>query len=101
MITITLTQEELKECLQAVQGESELVLEMPKDDYNIHVSIKDELILVGFIPQDGELVLFNIIDKEGKLLFGEDVIFMFILGDVIKAGTKNGEIIEIDNIISK
>ena len=101
MKNITLTEEELKEFLQAMQGKSELVLQMTKDNYIINVIIKDEMILVNFSPKDGELVFFNIITKEGKLLFDEEVIFIFILGDVIKAGRKNGEVIEIDNIISK
>lgn len=101
MKEITLTQEELNECLQAVQESKELVMQMPKDDYILNVIIKDEMILVNFMPKDGELVLFNIITKEGKLLFDEEVVFIFILKDVIKAGTKNGEIISIDNIISK
>ena len=101
MITITLTQEELNEYLQAMQENRELVLQMTKDDYIFNVIVKDEMILVNFTPKDGELVLFNILMKEGKLLFDEDVIFIFILSDVIKAGRKNGEVIEIDNIISK
>ena len=108
MITITLTQEELNECLQALQehremNDNELVsVQLPKDDYIFNVTTKDgELILFNIAPKDGELVLFNIITKEGKLLFDEEVIFIFILGDVIKAGRKNGELIEIDNIISK
>lgn len=101
MITITLTQEELNECLQAVQESKELVMQMPKDDYILNVIIKDEMILVNFSLKDGELVLFNIITQEGKLLFDEEVVFIFILKDVIKAGTKNGEVISIDNIVSK
>ena len=99
MKNITLTEEELKEFLQAMQ-EKELVMQMPKDDYILNVSIKDEMILVNFSPKDEELVFFNI-TKEGKLLFDEEVVFILILKDVIKAGTKNGEIISIDNIISK
>ena len=96
MITITLTEEELNECLQAVQenreiNDNELVnVQLHKDDYILNITTKD-----------GELVLFNIATKEGKLLFDEEVIFIFILNDVIKAGRKNGEVIEIDNIISK
>ena len=101
MKNITLTQEELNECLQAMQEHKELVMKMPKDDYILNVIIKDEMILVNFSPKDGELVFFNIITQEGKLLFDEEVVFIFILKDVIKAGRKNGEIIEIDNIISK
>lgn len=102
MITITLTEEELKEFLQAMQ-EKELVMQMPKDDYILNVIIKDGMILVNFSPKDGELVLFNIITKEGKLLFDEEVVFIFILREsgVIKAGRKNGEVISIDNIICK
>ena len=101
MKNITLTEEELKEFLQAMQEHKELVMQMPKDDYILNVIIKDEMILVNFSPKDGELVLFNILMKEGKLLFDEEVVFIFILKDVIKAGTKNGEVISIDNIISK
>ena len=108
MITITLTEEELNECLQAVQdnremNDNELVsVQMTKDDYILNISTKDgELVLFNIAPKDGELVLFNITTKEGKLLFDEEVIFMFIFNDVIKAGRKNGELIEIDNIISK
>ena len=101
MKNITLTEEELKEFLQAMQEHKELVMQTPKDDYILNVIIKDEMILVNFTPKDGELVFFNIITKEGKLLFDEGVIFIFILSGVIKAGTKNGEVIEIDNIISK
>ena len=110
MITITLTEEELNECLQAVQdnqdnremNDNELVsVQLPKDDYIFNITTKDgELVLFNIAPKDGELVLFNI-DKEGKLLFDEEVIFIFIFNDVIKAGRKNGEVIEIDNIISK
>ena len=100
MKNITLTEEELNEYLQAMQEHKELVMQMP-NDYIIQISIKDELILVSFITKDGELVLFNIMTKEGKLLFDEEVIFMTIAKDVIKAGGKNGEMIEIDNIISK
>ena len=104
MKEITLTHEELNECLQAMQAmqdKSEFSMQQMKDSYTLNVIVKDELILVGFNPQDGELVLFNIIDKEGELLFDEDVIFIFIIGDIIKAGRKNGEVISIDNIISK
>ena len=111
MITITLTEEELNECLQAVQdnqdnremNDNELVnVQLPKDDYLLNISTKDgELVLLNVAPKDGELVLFNIATKEGKLLFDEEVIFIFIFNDVIKAGRKNGEVIEIDNIISK
>ena len=108
MITITLTEEELNECLQAVQenreiNDNELVsVQLPKDDYILNITTKDgELVLLNIAPKDGELVLFNITTKEGKLLFDEEVIFIFILGGVIKAGRKNGEVIEIDNIISK
>lgn len=101
MKNITLTKEELNEYLQAMQEHRELVMQMTKDDYIFNVIVKDEMILVNFSPKDGELVFFNIITQEGKLLFDEDVVFIFILSDVIKAGRKNGEIIEIDNIISK
>ena len=108
MKTITLTEEELNECLQAVQdnremNDNELVsVQLPKDDYIFNITTKDgELVLLNIAPKDGELVLFNITTKEGKLLFDEEVIFMFIFGDVIKAGRKNGEVIEINNIISK
>ena len=108
MKTITLTEEELNECLQAVQenremNDNELVsVQLPKDDYILNIVTKDgELVLLNIAPKDGELVLFNITTKEGKLLFDEEVIFMFIFNDVIKAGRKNGELIEIDNIISK
>ena len=109
MITITLTEEELNECLQAVQdnqdnremNDNELVsVQLPKDDFIVNIITKDgELVLLNIAPKDGELVLFNIY-KDGKLLFDEEVIFMFILGDVIKAGRKNGEIIEINNILA-
>ena len=101
MKNITLTEEELKEFLQAMQEHKELVMKMPKDDYILNIILKEGKLLLGFTPKDNELVLFNIMTKEGKLLFDEEVIFILILSDVIKAGTKNGEIIEIDNIISK
>lgn len=107
MRNITLTEEELKECLQAMQQEqamqakSEFSMQQMKDSYTLNIIAKDEMILVGFSPKDGELVFFNIITQEGKLLFDEDVIFIIILSDVIKAGTKNGEVISIDNIICK
>ena len=110
MKTITLTEEELNECLQSVQdnremNDNELVsMQLPKDDYILNITTKDgELALLNIAPKDGELVLFNITTKEGKLLFDEEVIFIFILREsgVIKAGRKNGEVIEIDNIISK
>ena len=100
MKNITLTEEELKEFLQAMQEHKELVMKMPKDDYILNVIIKDEMILVSFSLKDGEFILFNIITKEGKLLFDEDVVFIFILSDVIKAGRKNGEVIEINNILA-
>ena len=105
MKTITLTEEELNECLQAVQdrkmNDNEIVsVQLPKDDYILNITTKDgELVLLNIAPKDGELVLFNIITK-GKLLFDEEVIFIFILGDVIKAGRKNGEVIEINNILA-
>lgn len=103
MKTITLTEEELNEFLQAVQESKELVsMQLPKDDYIFNITTKDEeLVLFNIAPKDGELVLFNIITKEGKLLFDEEVVFIFILKDVIKAGTKNGEVISIDKIICK
>ena len=107
MITITLTEEELNECLQVQDNremnDNELVsVQLPKDDYILNIITKNgELVLLNIAPKDGELILFNIITKEGKLLFSEEVIFIFILNDVIKAGRKNGEVIEIDNIISK
>ena len=107
MITITLTEEELKECLQSVQddreiNDNELVsVQLHKDDYILNITTKDgELVLLSIAPKDRELVLFNIITKDGKLLFDEEVIFIFILGDVIKAGRKNGEVIEINNILA-
>ena len=98
MKSITLTEEELNECLQSMQehremNDNEIVsVLLPKDDY-----------ILNIVTKDGELILFNITTKEGKLLFDEEVIFMFILREsgVIKAGRKNGEVIEIDNIISK
>ena len=96
MKSITLTEEELNECLQSMQehremNDNEIVsVLLPKDDY-----------ILNIVTKDGELILFNITTKEGKLLFDEEVIFMFIFNDVIKAGRKNGELIEIDNIISK
>ena len=101
MKNITLTKEELNEYLQAMQEHRELVMQMTKDDYIFNVIIKDGELLLGCNLKDGELVLFNIITKEGKLLFDEGVIFAYIVSDVIKAGRKNGEIIEIDNIINK
>ena len=109
MTTITLTEEELNECLQAVQdnremNDNELVsVQLPKDDYTLNITTKDgELVLLNIAPKDGELILFNIITKDGELLFGEEVIFIFILREsgVIKAGRKNGEVIEIDNILA-
>ena len=107
MKNITLTQEELTECLQAVQdnraiNDNEIVsMQLHKDDYILNITTKDgELILLNIAPKDGELVLFNIITKDGELLFDEEVIFIFIFGDVIKAGRKNGEIIEINNILA-
>ena len=107
MKTITLTEEELNECLQAVQDNREMNdnefvnVQLPKDDYILNIATKDrELVLLNIAPKDGELVLLNIITKEGKLLFDEEVIFIFILGDVIKAGRKNGEVIEINNILA-
>ena len=106
MKKITLTTEELNELLQAMQAmqdKSEFSMQQMKDSYTLNIIVKDGLILVGFNPQDGELVLFNIVNKEGKLLFVEEVIFIFINREssIIKAGTKSGKIIEIDNIISK
>ena len=101
MKNITLTEEELKELVSAIQGKSEFVLEMAKDDYIVNVSIKNELIVIIFIPKDNELVVFNIITKDGEMLFDEEVIFMVLEKDLIKAGIKNGEVISIDNIISK
>ena len=109
MKTITLTEEELNECLQ-VQENREIThvhdefvnVQLPKDDYILNITTKDgELVLLSFAPKDGELILFNIITEDGELLFDEEVIFIFIFNDVIKAGRKNGEVIEIDNIISK
>ena len=109
METITLTEEELNECLQAVQENREIThvhdefvnVQLPKDDYILNITTKDgELVLFNIAPKDGELVLFNITTKEGKLLFDEEVIFIFILSDVIKAGRKNGEVIEINNILA-
>ena len=109
MITITLTEEELNECLQAVQENREIndnefvSVQLPKDDYILNITTKDgELILFSIAPKDGELILFNIITEDGELLFDEEVIFIFILREsgVIKAGRKNGEVIEIDNILA-
>ena len=108
MNTITLTEEELNECLQAMQehremNDNEIVnVQMTKDDYILNISTKDgKLVLFNIITKDGELVLFNIITKDGKLLFDEEVIFIFILeSGVIKAGRKNGEVIEINNILA-
>ena len=109
MTTITLTEEELNECLQAVLlhreiNDNELVsVQLPKDDYILNIITKDgELVLLNIAPKDGELILFNIITKDGELLFDEEVIFIFILREsgVIKAGRKNGEVIEIDNILA-
>lgn len=107
MKNITLTKEELNEYLQAMQQEqamqakSEFSMQLMKDSYTLNIIAKDEMILVGFSLKDNELVFFNLIDANGKFIFDEEVIFIFILNDVIKAGTKNGEIISIDNIICK
>ena len=105
MITITLTEEELNEFLQAVEiNDNELVsVQLHKDDYILNITTKDgELVLLSIAPKDRELVIFNIITKDGKLLFEEEVIFIFILREsgVIKAGRKNGEVIEINNILA-
>ena len=108
MTTITLTEEELNEFLQVQENremnDNEFVnVQMTKDDYILNITTKDgELVLLNIAPKDGELVLFNILTKEGKLLFDEEVIFIFILREsgVIKAGRKNGEVIEINNILA-
>ena len=95
MITITLTQEELNECLHAVQENREI-----NDNELVSVKLLKDDYILNIVTKDGELVLFNIITKEGKLLFVEEVIFIFIFGDVIQAGRKNGEVIEINNILA-
>ena len=108
MNAITLTEEELNECLQVQENremnDNEFVnVQLPKNDYMFNITTKDgELVLLNIAPKDGELILFNIITKEGKLLFDEEVIFIFILREsgVIKAGRKNGEVIEINNILA-
>ena len=109
MKEITLTQEELNELLSAMQEQIEItsetnyqLIQVSKDDYIYNFSTKDgNFVAFNIFAKYKELVAFNIVNKDGELLFDEDVIFIFILSDVIKAGTKNGEVIEIDNIISK
>ena len=110
MKNITLTQEELNELVSAMQEQRVItseydnqLIQVSKDDYIYNFSTKDgKLAAFNIFAKYKELVFFNIITKEGKLLFDEDVVFAIILDkDIIKAGTKNGEVISIDNIISK
>lgn len=102
MKEITLTQEELNELLSAMQEQIEItsendnqLVQVSKDDYIYNFSTKDGIFVAfNVFAKYKELVAFNIVNKDGKFVFDEGVIFALISGkDVIKAGTKNGKIV--------
>lgn len=108
MEKITLTEEELNELLAAMQEQitseyDNQLIQMTKGNYLYNFSTKDgKLVAFGIFDRckEKEYVPFNIVNPEGKFIFDEEVIFMFLYGSrIIKAGGKNGEVIEIDNII--
>ena len=120
MKEITLTREELNECLQVMQEHREIAKNSEISEFTWSFSFGDftikQLPLYDFfncVFKDNEPVLFNIINKDGKLVFEDEFIFTFIFckSEVIRVGTTNGEKIIIgttngkkiivDNIISK
>lgn len=121
MKEITLTQEELNELLTAMQEHRDIAKTIEINEFAWSFSFGDFVIkqmspydLFNVVFQDNEPVLFNIIDKDGKLVFEDDEFiftFIFCKSDVVRVGTTNGEKIIIgitngekiilDDIISK
>lgn len=116
MKEITLTHEELNELLQAMQEHRAIAKTDEISEFTWSFSFGDfvikQLPLYDFfncVFKDDKLVLFNIINKDGKLEF--IFTFIFCQSDVIRVGTTNGEKIIIgitneekiilDDIISK
>ena len=123
MKEITLTHEELNELLQVMQEHKYIAKTNEISEFTWSFSFGDftikQLPLYDFfncVFKDNEPVLFNIINKDGKLVFedeDDELIFTFIFcqSEVIRVGTTNGEkiiigiknreVISIDNIICK
>ena len=121
MKEITLTHEELNELLQVMQEHQEIAKTNEISEFTWSFSLSDctikQLPLYDFLNvvyKDDEPVLFNIINKDGRLVFGDDELiftFIFCQSDVVRVGTtkgdkiiigiKNGEKIIVDDIISK
>lgn len=121
MKEITLTREELNEILTAMQEHREIAKNNEISEFTWSFSFGDFTIkqmypydLFNCVFKDDEPVLFNIINKDGKLVFEDDEFiftFIFCQSDVVRVGTTNGEKIIIgitngekiilDDIISK
>ena len=121
MKEITLTQEELNELLTVMQEHREIAKTDEISEFAWSFSFGDFVIkqlplndFFNCVFKDNEPVLFNITDKEGKLVFVDDELiftFIFCQSEVIRVGTTNGEKIIIgitkgekiilDNIVSK
>lgn len=121
MKEITLTHEELNELLQVMQEHRAIAKTGEISEFTWSFSFGDfvikQLPLYDFfncVFKDDKPVLFNIINKDGKLVFEDDEFiftFIFCQSEVIRVGTTNGEkiiigitngeVISIDNIISK
>lgn len=120
MKEITLTREELNELLQVMQEHREIAKTDEINEFAWSFGFGDftikQLPLYDFfncVFEDDEVVIFNIIDKDDKLVFEDEFIFTFIFcqSEVIRVGTTNGEKIIIgitngekiilDDIISK
>ena len=121
MKEITLTREELNELLQVMQEHKYIAKTNEISEFTWSFSFGDftikQLPLYDFfncVFKDNEPVLFNIINKDGKLVFEDnELIFTFIFcqSDVVRVGTTNGdeiiigitngEKIILDDIISK
>ena len=123
MKEITLTKEELNELLTVMQNHQEIAKTGEISEFTWSFSFGDftikQLPLYDFfncVFKDDEVVLFNIINKDGKVVFedeDDEFIFTFIFcqseairvgttnGEKIIIGTTNGEKIILDDIISK
>ena len=124
MKEITLTREELNELLTVMQNHQEIAKTGEISEFTWSFSFGGDftikqLPLYDFfncVFKDDEVVLFNIINKDGKVVFedeDDEFIFTFIFcqseairvgttnGEKIIIGTTNGEKIILDDIISK
>lgn len=111
MEEIILTLGELNELLQVMQNHQEIAKTSGISEFTWSFSFGNftikQLPLYDFfncVFKDDKPVLFNIFDKDYKLVFEDDKFiftFIFCQSDVVRVGTTNGEKIILDDIISK